>query len=171
MLSHHRSYLDRWLAHVRYLAETIGPRGATTEQERLGAAYCRQTLSGLGLPARLETFAGAWSIFRPHVFFALAMLAAFALYPLAGRTSAVGAAGLAAVALASELLELSFVNNPLRWLAGKRPSQNAIATLAPAGAHRRDLVLVGHVDSQRTPSALRIVVTKRSEVSMISSKM
>ena len=88
MQPHHRPYLDRWLAHVRHLAETIGPRGATTAEERRGSEYCHQTLCDLGLAARLEEFAGAWSIFRPHVFFALTMLVAFVVYPLAGRASA-----------------------------------------------------------------------------------
>jgi hypothetical protein len=150
------SHLERWLAHVRQLAETIGPRGPTTDGERRGAEYCRQTLAGLGLgETRLEPFAGAWSIFRPHVFFALAMLVSFGLYPVAGRLGAGLAAGLSAAALVSELLELSFVTNPLRWLVRKNPSQNAVATLDPAGEHRQDLILVGHVDTQRTPIFFR----------------
>jgi hypothetical protein len=33
----------------------------------------------------------------------------------------------------------------------KGESQNAFAVIPPAGEHRRDLVLVGHLDSQRTP--------------------
>jgi hypothetical protein len=155
MQPHNRPYLDRWLAHVRYLAETIGARGPTTDGERRGSEYCRQTLADLGLPARLEGFAGAWSIFRPHVYFALAMLLAFALYPLGGRVGAGVAAALASTALVSELLELSFVGNPLRWLVRKGPSQNAVATLDPAGEHRQDLVLLGHVDTQRTPIFFR----------------
>jgi hypothetical protein len=151
MQPHHRPHLKRWLAHVRHLAETIGPRGATTAEERLGSEYCRQTLSDLGLAAELEEFPGAWSIFRPHVCFDLAMLLAFAVYPLAGQTSAGLAAAIAVLALVSELLELSFVTNPFRWLVCKKPSQNAVAALDPASEHRRDLVLVGHVDTQRTP--------------------
>ena len=74
MQPHQRPYLDRWLAHARHLAETIGPRGPTTAEERRGSEYCRKTLADLGLDARLEAFSGAWSIFRPHVFFAGTML-------------------------------------------------------------------------------------------------
>jgi hypothetical protein len=144
-------YVERWLEHVRVLAEEIGPRGSTTEGERRGCKYCQAVLSGLGLDAKLEPFTGARSIFVPHVFFALAMLIAFLLYPLAGRASAWIAAWLSVVALTSELLELSFVENPLRWLTPKGPSQNVVATVAPAKEHRQDVVLVGHVDSQRTP--------------------
>jgi hypothetical protein len=155
MQAHYSSYLKRWLAHIHYLAVEIGPRGPTTEGERRGAEYCQQVLAGLGLPARLEPFAGAWTIFRPHVFFALAMLAAFALYPLGGRVSAGLAALLSAAALVSELMELSFAGNPLRWLVRKAPSQNAVAVLSPAGEHHQDLVLVGHVDTQRTPVFFR----------------
>jgi hypothetical protein len=53
--------------------------------------------------------------------------------------------------LVSELLELSFINNPFRMIVPKGESQNVFATIQPNGEHRRDLVLVGHLDSQRTP--------------------
>jgi hypothetical protein len=151
MQTHDNHYVERWLEHVRVLAGEIGPRGPTTEGERRGSEYCQATLSGLGLDARLEPLTGARSIFVPHVLFAIAMLVAFLLYPLAGPASAWIAAALSVVALTSELLELSFVENPLRWLTPKGSSQNAVATVAPAGEHRQDIVLVGHVDSQRTP--------------------
>jgi hypothetical protein len=36
------------MTHVRYLAETIGPRGSTTPKEAEAAAYARQVLAGLG---------------------------------------------------------------------------------------------------------------------------
>jgi hypothetical protein len=79
------------------------------------------------------------------------MIAAFIIYPFAGRSSAILAAMLAAIALGSDLLELSFRDNPLRRLVSKGPSQNVVATIAPSDEHRQDLVLIGHIDSQRTP--------------------
>jgi hypothetical protein len=151
MKPNHELHVERWLQHVRSLAQEIGPRGSTTEGERQGSAYCQEVLTGLGLEARTEPFVGARSIFVPHVLFAGAMLFACIVYPFAGRTSALLAALLSIVALASELMELSFRDNPLRRLAPKGPSQNVVATVSPAGEHRRDLVLIGHVDSQRTP--------------------
>jgi hypothetical protein len=140
-----------WFAHIYALAVDIGPRGSTTDGERQGAEYCRQTLASLGYTAQVEVFSSARSIFEPHLLAASGMLIAFAAYPLAGRLSAVIAAMLSLAALGSDLLELSFRDNPLRWLVSKGSSQNVIAT-APAGEeHRQDLVLIGHIDTQRTP--------------------
>jgi hypothetical protein len=61
------------------------------------------------------------------------------------------AALLVLVSLVSELLELSFRDNVFRWLVPKAPSQNVVATVPPGDEHRRDLVLIGHIDSHRTP--------------------
>ena len=45
--------IDRWMVHVRALAEGIGPRGSTTEGERQASVYCHQVLSALGLEEEL----------------------------------------------------------------------------------------------------------------------
>lgn len=108
-------------------------------------------LQQLGLNPQIERFTSALSIFQPHLLTAVAMLAAFAIYPLAGRTSVIIAAFITLGALISDVLELSFISNPLRWIVAKDPSQNVVATVGPAAEHRQDLVLIGHIDSQRTP--------------------
>jgi hypothetical protein len=140
-----------WLEHIRALAEGIGPRGSTTEDERRGAEYCQQALTSLGYAAQLENFISARSIFEPHLLAASGLIFAFAIYPLAGRLTAAIAAALSMLALGSDLLELSFRQNPLRWLVSKGPSQNVVAAVSPTGEHRQDLVLIGHIDTQRTP--------------------
>jgi hypothetical protein len=61
------------------------------------------------------------------------------------------AAAISLVAFACELMELGLRDNLLRWLVPKGDSQNVVATAEPAGDHERDLVLMGHVDSHRTP--------------------
>jgi len=38
-------------------------------------------------------------------------------------------------------------------MISRGPSQNVVATIPPAGEHRQDLVLIGHLDTQRTPLA------------------
>ena len=104
-----------------------------------------------GLNGRMEAFTSARSIYLPHLLAAVMMLIAFVIYLLAGRVSAGIAASLVLVSLSSELLELSFRDNLFRRLVPKAPSQNVVATVPPAGEHRRDLVFVGHIDSHRTP--------------------
>ncbi len=145
------AHVEAWLAHIRALAVDIGPRGPTTEGERRGALYCADVFRRLGLAPQMEGFTSATSIFEPHLITASVMLLAFAFYPLAGRASAAGAAVISLVALISDLLELSLIDNPLRRIVTKGPSQNVVAVAAPAAEHRQDLVLIGHIDTQRTP--------------------
>jgi hypothetical protein len=151
MTETNRGLLQSWLEHVRVLAEDIGPRGPTTDGERRAAAYCENELRENGLTPEVESFRSARSIFLPHLIASAAMLIAFAIYPLAGRISAGLAAVVALVALVSDLLELSFRDNILRRIVPKGPSQNVIARIPPSKEHKRDLVLIGHLDSQRTP--------------------
>ncbi|NIV37095.1 MAG: M28 family peptidase [Anaerolineae bacterium] len=99
----------------------------------------------------MESFTSARSIYLPHLLAAATVLVAFVAYPLAGRVSAGIAAFLVIVSLSSELLELGFRDNLFRRLVPKAPSQNVVATVQPAGEHRRDLVFIGHIDSHRTP--------------------
>jgi hypothetical protein len=155
MKADNSGYVDLWLAHVRALAVDIGPRGSTTEAERRGSEYCEQVLARLGLSPAMESFTSPRSYYLPYVLVQIPVLIAFALYPLAGRASAGIAAILALVALSSGILEMGLRDNPLRWFLPKGPSQNVVASIPPAGEHRQDLVLVGHVDSHRTPLMFR----------------
>ena len=144
-----------WLSHIRALAVDIGPRGPTREGERLGAEYAKAQFEKYGLTPAWETFKSARSIFQPHLVGSLLMLLAFAIFPLGGRTTAIIAALLSILVLVSELQELGFQNNLYRMLLPKGDSQNVYAVIQPAAEHHQDLVLVGHLDSQRTPLVFR----------------
>jgi hypothetical protein len=140
---------------VKAIAEGIGPRGPTREGERLGAEYAKSVLDTARLAPAWETFRSARSIFHPHLAGSLLMLAAFAVFPVAGAISAAIAAVLGAAVIACELLELGMRPNPLRALIPHGQSQNVHAAVPPKGRHERDLVLVGHMDTQRTPFVFR----------------
>jgi hypothetical protein len=86
--NHFQHQIEVWLKHIRVLSVEIGPRGPTTDGERKGSEYCRRTLGQIGLSPQVEPFKSARSIFQPHLFASIAMLAAFAIYPLFGRASA-----------------------------------------------------------------------------------
>jgi hypothetical protein len=141
------AHVGRWLEHVRALAGDIGPRGPATAAEHRAMNYCERTLIRLGLAVGEDRFLSAGSVFRPHLVAAYAILAAFLIYPLAPWP----AAALVALAVCSEILELTLHPNPLQWAVPKRPSRNVFATVDPVGRLEQDLVLIGHVDSQRTP--------------------
>jgi hypothetical protein len=83
------------------------------------------------------------------------MLLAFIIFPLGGTTTAVIAALLSILVLATELMELGFQNNLYRLILPKGESQNVHAVIPPSGDHTGDLVIVGHLDSQRTPFIFR----------------
>ncbi len=144
-----------WLKHVRVLSESIGPRPPTGEGERKGAEYARDQFCKIGLDPDVETFKSARSIFLPHLIGSGLMLAAFILYPLGGTATAVIAALLSILVLVSEVQELGFQDNFYRRIIPKGESQNVHAIIPPAGEHKQDLVLVGHLDTQRTPFIFR----------------
>ncbi|HSQ39181.1 MAG TPA: M28 family peptidase, partial [Anaerolineales bacterium] len=79
----------------------------------------------------------------------------FVIYPLGGTVTKVIAALLSLLVLVSVVQELGFQDNFYRRIIPKGESQNVHAVIPPAGEHKRDLVLVGHLDSQRTPFIFR----------------
>jgi len=147
--------IQTWLGHIRALSVDIGPRGSTTKGERQGAIYCLSAFQRIGLKPVLDTFFSARSIFHPHLISSLVMLAAFILYPSSGPVMAGSAALFTILILVSEMLELGFRDNLLRRIVPKGQSQNVFAVIPPSGEHRQDLVLIGHIDSQRTPFIFR----------------
>ncbi len=150
-----RELAARCLEHVRHLSVDIGPRGSTTAAEAAAAAYAWGVLDKLGLSPRMQRFSSGTSQWRPFALAITLALLAVAVYPLAGRATAIFATLLAATTLVSAYLELNFITNPIRWLLPKRPSQNVWAVIPAAGTPTRRLVLVGHLDSHRTPFVFR----------------
>ena len=147
--------ISTWLKHVRALSVDIGPRGPTYEGERQGAEYAQSEFQRMGLEPIWERFQSARSIFLPHVLASMLMLLAFAIFPFGGKVTAIISAVLSLLVIVNELLELGFKDNFFRRMVPKAESQNVFAVIPPAGEHQRDLVLVGHLDSQRTPIFFR----------------
>ena len=148
-------WVSEWLLHIRALAVGIGPRGSTRPGERQGAEYARASFTHAGLHPQWEEFRSARSYFHPHLIGCLLILAAFAIFPLWGRVTAGISALLTILSVVSELQELGLRSNLFRLLVPKAGSQNVYAVIPPKGAHERDLVLVGHVDTQHTPLIFR----------------
>jgi len=108
-------------------------------------------LDKLDLSPRLQPFTSGISQWRPYALAVALALLAVAIYPIGGRVTAVIAAALVAAVLVSALLEMNFTPNPLRWALPKGRSQNVIAVVPPTGEVRRQAILVGHLDTHRTP--------------------
>ena len=147
--------VSAWLERIRFLSEEIGPRGPTREGERRAADYADAEFQKMGLRPVMESFKSARSIFLPHLIGSLGMLIAFIIFPLGGTATAIIAALLSILVLVTELMELGFQNNLYRLILPKGGSQNVHAVIPPSGEHTGDLVIVGHLDSQRTPFIFR----------------
>ena len=137
--------------HVRHLAETIGPRGSTTAEEKAAAEYAHKKLASSGLRPVMETFRSARSAWLPAALFWSIVLASGFLFLGGGRISAIIALILAMIGLGSILLELSFRPNLLRWVLPKGQSQNVWARIEAKAETRGQIALIAHLDTHRTP--------------------
>ncbi len=143
--------VDTWLGHVEYLAKTIGPRGSTTPAEALAAEYARETFERFGLKPAVERFRSAVSAWWPFSLATALVLLAVAVYPLAGRATAVIALLIIAATVISALREVGMTWSPLRLMLPSRPSQNVLAVVPAGGEALRRVAVIGHLDSHRTP--------------------
>ena len=57
------------MKHVRYLSETIGPRGSTTPQEAKAARYAVRVFHESGMEPVMESFSSARSGWYPFALF------------------------------------------------------------------------------------------------------
>lgn len=147
--------VEAWYGHIAHLARDIGPRGSATPAEAEGAEYLRATLAQAGLQPQVESFRSGVSAWWPFSLAMALVLAAVAIYPLAGRPSAGAAIAVVALALGSAFLEVNLRWSPLRLALPRRESRNVWAVAHPSGTARRRIAIIGHVDSHRTPLLFR----------------
>lgn len=139
------------LKHTRYLVEVIGSRGSTTAAEKEAARYVQQALEQVGLPVTVQPFRSPTSAWRPFAVVMGMAVMATVLAPLANPVTGVVAALLCLSAVWLLFRELRLKETPLRSILPQGNSQNVFARLAPSGTSRQRVVLVGHLDSHRTP--------------------
>lgn len=145
------SAIESIMEHLHHLAVEIGPRGSTTPQEAEAADYAEAVYRQLGLdPVRqpIVSARSAWSGYSLGI--GLVILAEVPLLTL-GRSGAALALAIAGLAFVSLLLELYFTTNPIRWLLPKGRSQNIFTVIPAKNEAKRRLVIVGHLDTHRTP--------------------
>ncbi|MGQ9627888.1 MAG: M28 family peptidase [Anaerolineae bacterium] len=145
------------LTYVRHLTEKIGPRGSATPEEAQAARYVEQVLRSFGLDAWTESFEAGRSVWLPYALALALALAGALIYYAFGWPGALPCSLLHALALWGMYAELNFTDNFLRRLLPRGKSQNVIARIPPAGPALQDVVLIGHLDSGRTPFLFRSV--------------
>lgn len=139
------------MTHLKHIAHDIGPRGSTTPQEREAAAHARKHFESLGLETYWEEFTSPTTGWRPFSVAAIIGLIAVVVFWLGGAAGALAAGIGMAVTTASVFMEMYFQRNYLRLLMPKGRSQNVWARIPPADAARRRVLIVGHIDTHRTP--------------------
>lgn len=139
------------LHHTHYLSHVIGPRGSTTPQEAQAVEYARQVLESEGLKPAKETFSSATSAWRPYAMIAALALTIETIFLFGGDGGAIIAAMSMAFLLGLVLLEIASQDNLLRWVLPKSHGQNVWARLSPSSGAAQRVVLIGHLDSHRTP--------------------
>jgi hypothetical protein len=137
--------------HVLHLANTIGARGSSTKKEEEAARYADVTLKQAGLGSVIERFQSGPSGWCHSVWFARLMLVSAAIYIFGGRWGAIVAAVVGVVVFGSLLLEMTFRPGPLRWVLPKGDSQNVWTRVLPTDSPIEQVVLLGHLDTHRTP--------------------
>lgn len=140
------------MAHVQFLAETIGPRGSTTPQERQAAEYAERCFEAAGLETRFEPFTATVSGWMPFMFAALLALISVSFAFMSRFMAALLGVVMVAITV-SVFLEMYFRPNLLRLLVPKGQSQNVWARVPAAAQPKRRLLLVAHLDTHRTPWA------------------
>ncbi len=149
--------------HLRELAETIGPRPATTDAEARAADYLEETFLRRGLEVERQEFdcprTYSWTYVVYH------------LLTLAGAiASGFGPLRWPAAAVAAISAGLMWSDLDTRWglsaIMPKGPSQNIIARRVPKlrrGETSRCVVIVAHYDSARASLAFSPALVKRFE--------
>ncbi len=131
---------------MRALAEEIGPRRPGSRAERVAVEWLRARLAEAGLEARAEAFDAYATFAEPHAVI-LGLGVAPGLLPRRFRRARAALGGLAVLlGLSEDSLRFTPLGDALRRL----PSRNLVAAVEPAGAARRTLCLVAHVDSSRS---------------------
>lgn len=140
------------MEHVKVFCAEIGPRGPTTEAEARAAAYAATRLEEIGArQVSVETFRSV-----PSLWWALEIalglaLASTGLYYWAGGKLWGWSVLLCLATLYIIVAELSFWKLSLSNFLPKRVSQNVHGRVPPKKEPRKKLVVIGHLDTNRTP--------------------
>ncbi|MGI6032035.1 MAG: M28 family peptidase [Coriobacteriales bacterium] len=156
--------------HVKVLADQIGPRPVSTEEEHQTSLYVAQELTDDGLDVTVDEFATPTGTRWPYVIaYALAILGTIisgvGIF-VPGIAASMYLVGLIFLAVAFFIYYSEYYNKP--FLSNRRAggiSQNVVAKYVPSSVQReqrrRKVVVVAHVDTVRAqPEAMPAVIQR-----------
>ncbi len=138
--------------HLTYFSEKIGPRGSTTEKEKEAAEYSKRIFETLGCKPVIQKFKSAVSAWYPYAVFSFSFVLSETIYlATENKTLLILISVLSLMSIISIIMELSFRNNLFRTFLPKGESQNIICKIKPNGEIRNKVVVLGHIDTHRSP--------------------
>jgi hypothetical protein len=144
------------IEHVKALCAEIGPRGPTTEAEARAAAYAAARLEQAGArQVSVETFRSVPSLWWALEIASALPLVSTVLYYWTGGEAWEWSVLLCLAALFILAAELNFWRVSLSNILPKRVSQNVYGRVPPKTESRKKLVIIGHLDTNRTPILFR----------------
>lgn len=138
--------------HVRVLCAEIGPRGPTTDGEARAAAYAAAKLEEVGAKGvSVETFRSVPSLWWALEIASALVLASTGVFYFGGGRGWGWPVLLVIAALYIVVAELGFWKLSVSNFLPKRFSQNVFGKIPPKKQSLRKLVVIGHLDTNRTP--------------------
>jgi hypothetical protein len=135
---------------ITHLTTQFPHRGSTTEHEKDAAIYLKDEFEASGYKPEVQEFKSSISAYLQVLFFAILQLIAITIALLFEQLVFLSIA-IILFSTISILLDAAFIKGPLYLVIPKRKSQNIIAKLPSAQIEKQTLVIMGHVDSHRTP--------------------
>ncbi|MFN8473069.1 MAG: M20/M25/M40 family metallo-hydrolase [Anaerolineae bacterium] len=147
-----RHWAERAYAHARSLSVDIGPRPSAGEGEWRAAQYAERVMRDAGLDTpHIQDFPASCSSYRPYAWAVAAGLLAAIVGWRGGRMRSLFAAVLSLLGASAFYREATLRDNWARRLSPHGASQNVVAVSQPTAEVRHHVVLVGHLDTHRTP--------------------
>ena len=144
--------MTRPMEHIKALCAEIGPRGPTTEAEARAAAYAAAKLEDAGArDVTVETFRSVPSLWWALMISQALALLSTAVYYFGGDSAGLWSVLLCVLMLYFSAAEMSFSKLSLSKFLPKGISQNVFGKVFPKGPSRNKLVVIGHLDTNRTP--------------------
>ncbi len=156
------------MEHVQALAEEIGPRPVSTEEEHQASLYVAQNLQEAGLEVDIDEFATPTGVRWPYALSFLLVMLGTVLSGLGkfvpGLSTTFFAIGLLFVVASVVFYFTEYLGRPILSKALTRGvSQNVVARYVPSSVarerRRRKVIVVAHVDTVRAqPEAMPALV-------------
>mgnify|MGYP001078633332 CR=1 FL=1 len=146
-------FADLARKHIDFLAGSIGPRPSCRDGELEAALYAADQLTRIGIDdVQFQEFNGSPTSYGRYTLAVLITAISGYVFTLAPSDLPAGLLALSGIlGLVAVMLESDFRHNWTRWIIPSKNSQNVISKIEAAEQSVRDVIVVAHLDTHRTP--------------------